>query len=257
MINNQNWILHISLCTQYPMTLSEDVKQILNRIETGQQTQNDLTLLRQRLMAGDRDALQQLGKYNVSLGEGKEIHVGDRNYYAWTDETIQAIVQVIQKDSNVTFSVIYNYNNYYQEEVKVVPSDANEETDDLPCPYRGLFSFSPEDAKYFFGRDIFIEELYQLTQTRNFIPVLGASGSGKSSVILAGLVPKLLKEGHWQFIHFRPGKEPFHALAQALVPLYVHNLDETDRIAQARKLAGYFRDRTVPLSDVFATIKHK
>ena len=50
------------------------------------------------------------------------------------------------------------------------------------------------------------------TKTRNFIPVLGASGSGKSSVVLAGLVPKLQKEGNWQFTHFRPGSDPFHGI---------------------------------------------
>ncbi|WP_424102709.1 hypothetical protein [Moorena producens] len=117
-----------------------------------------------------------------------------------------------------------------------------------------MFHFSSNEAEYFFGRDVFIEELFQATQTRNFIPVLGASGSGKSSVVLAGLVPKLVKAGHWQFTHFRPGEEPFLALAQALVPLYVKNQNETKRMAQARELAGYFQNRKIILSDVFATI---
>ncbi|NEP26816.1 MAG: hypothetical protein F6K49_34175, partial [Moorea sp. SIO3I6] len=117
-----------------------------------------------------------------------------------------------------------------------------------------MFHFSPNEAEYFFGRDVFIEELFQATQTRNFIPVLGVSGSGKSSLVLAGLAPKLAKEGNWLFTHFRPGTEPFLALARALVPLYVPNQDETDHMAQARKLAGYFKNRTVLLSDVFATI---
>ena len=126
--------------------------------------------------------------------------------------------------------------------------------DNLLCPYQGLFHFSPKEAEYFFGRDVFIEELFKATQTRNFIPVLGASGSGKSSVVLAGLVPKLVKAGHWQFTHFRPGKKPFLALAQALVPLYRSDLDSTDTIIQARKLARSFSDDELPLSDVFATI---
>ncbi|NET84225.1 MAG: hypothetical protein F6J94_20600 [Moorea sp. SIO1F2] len=117
-----------------------------------------------------------------------------------------------------------------------------------------MFHFSPKEAEYFFGRDVFIEELFKATQTRNFIPVLGASGSGKSSVVLAGLVPKLVKAGHWQFTHFRPGKDPFLALAQALVPLYRSDLDSTDKIIQARKLAISFSGDELPLSDVFATI---
>jgi len=147
--------------------------------------------------------------------------------------------------------------NYYYREAANILSVESEETADpsLPCPYRGLYQFGPNDADVFFGRDIFIEELYRATKTRNFIPVLGASGSGKSSVVLAGLVPKLEKEGHWQFTHFRPGSEPFQALASALVPLYTPNLDETDQIVQTRKLASYLRDTTIPLFDVIAKIQ--
>ncbi|NES65413.1 MAG: WD40 repeat domain-containing protein, partial [Okeania sp. SIO2D1] len=154
---------------------------------------------------------------------------------------------------NQSRTVIYNY--HYEKQTITTSTEENID-DNLPCPYQGLYHFNPENSEYFFGREIFIEELYQYTETRNFIPVLGASGSGKSSVILAGLVPKLVKAGHWQFTHFRPGTDPFYALAQSLVPLYEPNLDRTDSIAQARKLSGYFQDNTVPLSDVFATIQH-
>nr|WP_084613273.1 hypothetical protein [Planktothrix rubescens] len=157
-----------------------------------------------------------------------------------------------KRSINQSRTIIYNY--YYQEQTVITATEENV-NDNLLCPYQGLYHFSPENAEYFFGREVFVENLFQYTETRNFIPILGASGSGKSSVILAGLVPKLVKIGHWQFTHFRPGNDPFHALAQALVPLYVKNLDETDRIAQARKLAGYFQDNTVPLSDVFSTIQ--
>ncbi|MGF2036696.1 MAG: hypothetical protein RMZ43_015510 [Nostoc sp. CmiVER01] len=150
-------------------------------------------------------------------------------------------------------NIIYNY-FYSREEVK--PVDSAIAVDEyLPCPYQGLFHFGPKDAEFFFGREIFIEELYITTKTRNFIPVLGASGSGKSSVVLAGLVPKLEKEGHWQFTHFRPGSDPFHAIALALVPLYTPNLNETKQIIQARELADYLQKGSVPLSDVFAKIR--
>ncbi|MEH2237387.1 nSTAND1 domain-containing NTPase, partial [Nostoc sp.] len=152
-------------------------------------------------------------------------------------------------------NIIYNY-FYYREEARVEPVDSAIAADEsLPCPYRGLFHFGPNDADVFFGREIFIEELYSATKTNNFIPVLGASGSGKSSVVLAGLVPKLETAGHWQFTHFRPGSDPFHALALALVPLYTPKLDQTDQIAQARKMAGYLQDGSVILSDVFAKIQ--
>ncbi|OCQ96040.1 hypothetical protein BCD64_11825 [Nostoc sp. MBR 210] len=164
------------------------------------------------------------------------------------------------KDTSVggdlTYAPVQIINYYYREEARLVPSDSTDiANENLPCPYRGLFHFGPNDADVFFGREIFIEELYSATKTRNFIPVLGASGSGKSSVVLAGLVPKLQTAGNWQFTHFRPGADPFHALAVALVPLYTPNLDATDQIVQARKLAGYLQDGSMPISDVFAKIR--
>ncbi|MEM9272438.1 MAG: S-layer homology domain-containing protein [Cyanobacteria bacterium P01_F01_bin.143] len=149
-------------------------------------------------------------------------------------------------------NIIYNYFGY-KEDVKAEPVDVAK--DNLLCPYRGLYHFSPNDAEVFFGRDVFVKELFQATENRNYIPVLGASGSGKSSVVLAGLVPKLEQEGHWKFTHFRPGSDPFHALALALVPLYTPELDDTDQIAQTRKLANYLQDKTFPLSDVLAKIQ--
>lgn len=159
-------------------------------------------------------------------------------------------------------NVIYNY--FYSHPSPTTNEDVTE-TDTLPCPYRGLFHFGPKDAEYFFGRDDSIEKLYQATQTRNFIPVLGASGSGKSSVVFAGLVPKLEAEGSWQFTYFRPGvirkdnkqeiPDPFYALATALVPLYVPDVDETEQLKQGRRLAESLRSREILLSDVITRIQ--
>jgi hypothetical protein len=82
-------------------------------------------------------------------------------------------------------NVIYNY--YYREESQTSSDDtaASASDDPLLCPYRGLFHFGPGDAEYFFGQENFVEELVRATQSRNFIPLLGALGSGKSSVDFA------------------------------------------------------------------------
>ncbi|NJM73324.1 MAG: hypothetical protein HC862_26150 [Scytonema sp. RU_4_4] len=156
-------------------------------------------------------------------------------------------------DATIT---ITNY--YYREDLRVTPVESADASldEDIPCPYRGLFHFGPDDAEFFFGREVFVEKLVQATQTRNFIPVLGASGSGKSSVVLAGLVPKLQKEGHWKFTHFRPGSDPFHALAVALVPLYTTTQDAGVRMNQASMLAKNLDKNVIPLRHVFAYIQH-
>ncbi|MFW9264866.1 hypothetical protein [Nostoc sp. CALU 546] len=155
---------------------------------------------------------------------------------------------------NTATITITNY--YYREDVREAPVEFIDAADEnLLCPYRGLFHFGPDDAKFFFGREVFVQTLFKATQIRNFIPVLGASGSGKSSVVLAGLVPKLQNEGHWLFTHFRPGSDPFHALAEALVPLYEPDKNATERMHQARQLAEYFVNGSIPLQDVFFQIE--
>ncbi|AVH68415.1 nSTAND1 domain-containing NTPase [Nostoc sp. 'Peltigera membranacea cyanobiont' N6] len=136
-------------------------------------------------------------------------------------------------------------------ESTVIAGDEN-----LLCPYRGLLHFGVDDAQFFFGREVFVEELFKATQNCNFIPVLGASGSGKSSVVLAGLVPKLLQTGNWLLAHFRPGKDPFYNLADSLVSLYTE-ADATEQIAQARKLAKFFCDEEATLDNTFSRIQRR
>jgi len=85
------------------------------------------------------------------------------------------------------------------------------------CPYRGLLAFQEKDAEFFFGRDEFVQQLVDAVQKHSLVPVIGASGSGKSSVVLAGLIPRLREEGTWLIESFRPGNQPFYELAFALV----------------------------------------
>ena len=90
-------------------------------------------------------------------------------------------------------------------------------TGKLPdSPYKGLSAFKEEDAAIFFGRDRFIANLVDLVRNQPLVPVVGASGSGKSSLVFAGLVPQLKANGNVQIVSFRPGKNPFDALASAL-----------------------------------------
>jgi WD40 repeat protein len=87
-----------------------------------------------------------------------------------------------------------------------------------PCPYRGLFAFGEEDADLFFGREQFTQSLVTATKRKPLVAVVGSSGSGKSSVVFAGLVPQLRQDPNlkWQIVSFRPGNNPFEALAAAL-----------------------------------------
>ena len=98
------------------------------------------------------------------------------------------------------------------------------------CPYRGLEAFRPEDARFFFGRDHLtgwlisaLRREVRAAQGVRFLGVLGPSGSGKSSVVLAGLVPKLKAgsiEGseRWKVAILRPGDNPLERLTEKVVP---------------------------------------
>ncbi|MFI6437267.1 hypothetical protein [Streptomyces sp. NPDC050759] len=69
-----------------------------------------------------------------------------------------------------------------------------EEPEDAAPPYRGLARFEPRDHELFFGRDRMIEQLRRLTYDHRFAVLFGASGSGKSSLLRAGLIPHLREE---------------------------------------------------------------
>lgn len=88
-------------------------------------------------------------------------------------------------------------------------------------PYRGLEKFRPQDAEWFFGRDSDIQQLIEKLRSSRFLAILGASGSGKSSMALAGLLPRLqggiLPGSHaWLTKDFVPTAQPLEALAVAL-----------------------------------------
>ncbi|MBB5959328.1 WD40 repeat protein [Saccharothrix tamanrassetensis] len=76
-------------------------------------------------------------------------------------------------------------------------------------PYAGLAAFQVDDADRFFGRDRLVNELTGLVARRRFVGVFGASGSGKSSVLRAGLVARARRPA----VVFTPGARPVEELA--------------------------------------------
>jgi WD40 repeat protein len=130
-----------------------------------------------------------------------------------------------------------------------------------PCPYPGLAYFGPGDADLFFGRDSAIARLSEAVGRQSLTALVGASGSGKSSVALAGLAPRLHAVGGWRFSHFRVGTEvennPFLALARALVPLYVASASDTERLLNTKQLAARLQSGELSLRDVFADCRNR
>jgi hypothetical protein len=85
-------------------------------------------------------------------------------------------------------------------------------TIDETDPYQGLLAFTPATAKFFFGRDRVVQDLVGKLYQSNVVPLIGASGSGKSSVVRVGLVPWLEGLG-WRVLQpMMPGTEPLETL---------------------------------------------
>lgn len=87
-------------------------------------------------------------------------------------------------------------------------------------PFPGLRPFAPEESDLFFGREGESDEVLDKLLKNRFVTVMGASGTGKSSLIHCGVLPgiKKLNEGltAWKIVSFRPGNDPFNNLAEAL-----------------------------------------
>jgi len=101
------------------------------------------------------------------------------------------------------------------------PTLAPELPDD-PCPYRGLDAFHPTDRPFFFGRQRLLEQLLNHLRKDRLLAVSGSSGSGKSSLVLAGLAPALQAGAlpgseAWRYVPpLTPGSDPLASLARAV-----------------------------------------
>ena len=127
----------------------------------------------------------------------------------------------------------------------------------LPCPYQGLSTFLEKDARFFFGRNQLIERLSQTVKTQSFTAVVGPSGSGKSSIIFAGLLPKIRLSREWAVESFRPGAFPFRNLAASLVRLLEPTLSETDQLSERAKQAEYLSTGIVKVQDIIERLIEK
>jgi hypothetical protein len=84
----------------------------------------------------------------------------------------------------------------------------------LPCPYPGLVPFGPEDAARFFGREQETDDILRRIRQQNFLLVVGPSGSGKSSLVSAGVLPRLADDDRWLVQTLRPAAGALAWLAE-------------------------------------------
>lgn len=114
------------------------------------------------------------------------------------------------------------------------------------CPYKGLsyFDANEEDPKYFYGRTELTDQLLDRVRQDNFLAIVGASGSGKSSVLRAGLLHqfqlgrKLSDSDRWEIHVLVPGKHPLQSLALGFVAPNASGTERAKQLADAEELIG-------------------
>lgn len=109
---------------------------------------------------------------------------------------------------------------------------------DLENPFPGLRPFDADESHLFFGRESATAELLYKLRNNRFIAVVGTSGSGKSSLVRAGVLPDVYggfmagAGSHWRVAVFRPSDRPIHELALALAsPDVLSGDDDIDMAA--------------------------
>ncbi|MBD2255466.1 NACHT and WD repeat domain-containing protein [Nostoc parmelioides] len=170
----------------------------------------------------------------IAQGE-RSIAVGgqatDNNIYSGDDLSIKIERDAISSaiiSGNGNKVVIYQY----QLERQVLSEKTSYSGEIGPNPYKGLLAFQSEDGDRYFGREEQIEKLWNLFRTLHeniiqpiaplrLLPILGPSGSGKSSLARAGLIPELARrplpgKSQARIALLVPGTHPVEALATVL-----------------------------------------
>lgn len=175
--------------------------------------------LRERLVAHHALALYRSGRPADALRAIDRFrrHVGDELGIDPSPLIVRLEEQILLHDSSIQPDV----------DAALIATDRTT----LPNPFKGLRPFGSEDESSFFGRDALVADLLRtLRSGQRLVAVVGASGSGKSSVVRAGLVPALAKgaiEGSdgWFVASLVPGANPFAELEAALLRVSINGPD--------------------------------
>jgi WD40 repeat protein/energy-coupling factor transporter ATP-binding protein EcfA2 len=105
--------------------------------------------------------------------------------------------------------------------VNLFPVSTSDSNANPKHPFIGLRPFDYSDRDFFFGREEEVTSVSKLVESSRFVAIVGSSGSGKSSLIRAGILPRLETQDtpHWRWATMQPGESPIHQLAQALASL--------------------------------------
>jgi WD40 repeat protein len=177
------------------------------------------------------------GKGDVIPRDGGDGLVTATELYLYLDEALQSAVIAAGKSQTPRLWPLKKHDR--GEFVFFVP---NRELSLPPAPpltfdnnpWRGLSSYDAAQSSLFFGREAETEALRAKIAAAPLTVVLGASGTGKSSLVKAGVVPRLVADGHQVLPIVRPGSTPMVAIAQALAAAAASDVAPTPEAITAR-----------------------
>lgn len=167
----------------------------------------------------------------------------------WDEESHRRLIRLLALDNQRTAAIqqFESTRRLLEQELGVEPSpdtvqlvqriqrgESLVEQPEIGCPYKGLYPFSLADNTDFYGREETVHYLLQRLEQQPAVFLIGSSGSGKSSVVHAGVFPVLLSirqipalaasgagaaSEEWSIVELRPGADPFRSLAEAIARL--------------------------------------
>ncbi|MGI0485232.1 ATP-binding protein [Pantanalinema rosaneae CENA516] len=135
-------------------------------------------------------------------------------------QTQDNLVKGTHVSGNLTFAPVQIGTKIETQIIQTISTEVTQRSLIKTSPYLGLKRFNFKDRDRFFGRDQLIARLFEAVNHSPLSLVLGASGSGKSSVVRAGLIPELKKSLDTQTFYdliFTPNHDPFAALHRCLL----------------------------------------
>lgn len=132
---------------------------------------------------------------------------------------------------------------------------------DVFNPFPGLRPFAYSDRGFFFGRDIPVSQITEKLNNNGIVTIIGTSGSGKSSLINAGIIPAMLKNGidggdtQCRVVSLKPGNAPFDNLSRALIASGKDRNSNSDKGEQPEEISRILRNNVNGLADALSRTK--
>jgi len=151
--------------------------------------------------------------------------------YLSTEQRKNRIIPILFEAVNLPLSIDFrtrldfteekNWESESQRLLQFLDTEESQSPDLVPCPYPGMISFKSENASVFFGRENEVLQVLNALRIQHILYVIGASGSGKSSLVFGGVLPALksttlFAPDYWIIKEMRPGHLPDDRLKELL-----------------------------------------